>query len=171
MRTYNRTKKNKGFSLIEMVVALGILVMVLSGAVTIIVSVVNLNLLSRNKTEAVAFAQDGVTIGTSTVSNGCFVYNPGAPEIAHKKFNGSNKYYRSIAYERGIFEEKTTANPDGTSVTANTFTPAPSGNFVRVTSTVQWNERNFYNDGSTPNSAASDYNSYQLVQVARNCDE
>lgn len=56
----NRSKKKKGFTLIELVVAMGILTMVFAGTVTLIISVVNLAMSTRTKTTVVALAQKGL---------------------------------------------------------------------------------------------------------------
>lgn len=55
--------KKKAFTLIEVVVALGILAAVFAGTVTMIVTVVRLALSARQKTEAVALAQRGLAKG------------------------------------------------------------------------------------------------------------
>jgi prepilin-type N-terminal cleavage/methylation domain-containing protein len=156
MHILNSKKNEKGFSLIEVVVALSILTMVLSGAITLIVSVVNLNLLSRNKTEAVAYAQEGITIGAAKVSTGCFLYV--GPII--KEIRGS-KYLRTITYTKGEMSVDTTGD--------YTFNEQPlTGTFVRVVSLVQWFDRSSITD-TNPNLSGA--NSYQLIQIARNCNE
>lgn len=54
-------KRNNGLTLVEVVVACGILAMVLAGTITLILTVVNLSLSARQKTEAVTMAQKVLT--------------------------------------------------------------------------------------------------------------
>jgi prepilin-type N-terminal cleavage/methylation domain-containing protein len=168
MHISNNKFGTKGFSLIEVVVALSILVMVLSGVITLIVSVVNLNLVARNKTEAVAFAQDGITIGSAKVSNGCFIYAPNTPELADKTFSGQNKYFRTISFEKGDMIFNAVDN-------VYQFSANTDGTFVRVISRVQWFDKAFYTtQPSAPGYLfpdALDLNKYELTQIVRNCND
>lgn len=54
-------RSKKGFTLVEVVVALGILTIVLAATVTLIIGVVNLALVARDKTEATALVQKGLS--------------------------------------------------------------------------------------------------------------
>jgi prepilin-type N-terminal cleavage/methylation domain-containing protein len=65
----------KGFTLIEVVVSLGILAMVFAGTVTLVVSVFNLELSSRSLTEAVAIAQGKMAETVAGLDGGCTMNN------------------------------------------------------------------------------------------------
>lgn len=66
----------KGFTLVEVIVALGILAVVFVGTVTLIVNVVNLELSSRNLTEAVAIAQGKLAEAIVPINGGCTASTP-----------------------------------------------------------------------------------------------
>jgi prepilin-type N-terminal cleavage/methylation domain-containing protein len=57
----NKSRGKNGFTLIELVVAMGILTMVFAGTVTLIIAVVNLAMSTRTKTEVVALTQKELT--------------------------------------------------------------------------------------------------------------
>jgi type II secretory pathway pseudopilin PulG len=109
-------KLNKGISLVELTVAMGILSMVFAGTVTLIIMVVNLSFNSGLKTVAIALAQKGLTdkiteFRTSPNIN-CVTINTGLPAGVSS------------------LTKCTTANP-----------PVPKAgvnDFVLVTSTVAW---------------------------------
>lgn len=61
--------KSKGFTLIEVTVALGILTIVLAAMVQLIVNTINLAMVTRYKTEATALSQKGLTYGISAIQN------------------------------------------------------------------------------------------------------
>ena len=61
----------KGFTLIEMVVALGILAMALTASVTMIVGVVNLAMITRDITEASALAQKALSDSVAAACLNC----------------------------------------------------------------------------------------------------
>lgn len=58
---FTLSNKLRGFTLIELVIAMGILILVFTGTVTLIVMVVNLAMSTRIQTEAVALTQRGLT--------------------------------------------------------------------------------------------------------------
>jgi type II secretory pathway pseudopilin PulG len=60
----------KGQTLVETVVALGILAIVLTGTISLVVNIVSLVLSSRNKTEAMALAEKGLAEAVAGVENG-----------------------------------------------------------------------------------------------------
>lgn len=64
------TSQKKGFTLIETVVALGILTIALTAAITLIVNVVNMSMLTRDKTEATALMQKGIS-DAAAACGGC----------------------------------------------------------------------------------------------------
>lgn len=64
-------KNKKGFTLIEVVVALGILAMALAGAVTLITVALRLSVESRNVTQATALMQKGIADGSVAVESCC----------------------------------------------------------------------------------------------------
>jgi prepilin-type N-terminal cleavage/methylation domain-containing protein len=64
------TLSKKGFTLIEVVVSMGILALVFSGTVALIVQLVGLTLSSRMQTQAVAYAQDNLNKCMSDYING-----------------------------------------------------------------------------------------------------
>jgi prepilin-type N-terminal cleavage/methylation domain-containing protein len=68
-------KTKKGFTLVEVVVALGILAMALAAAVTLIITALNLALVSRDNTEATALMQKGLALGEVTC-NSCSTIAP-----------------------------------------------------------------------------------------------
>lgn len=61
----------RGFTLVEVVVALGILALVFSGVVTLVVQVVNLELGARRQTEAVALAQGKMAEQVALICDDC----------------------------------------------------------------------------------------------------
>lgn len=63
----------RAFTLIETVVALGILAVVFSGVVTLVIQVVNLELGARRQTEAVALAQGVLAEKVALLCSGCNV--------------------------------------------------------------------------------------------------
>lgn len=81
----------KGQTLVEVIVALGILAFVFAGTVTLIVQVVNLELAARNRTEAVALAQKYMALNIQSMGNGCtnlgVEQDKDQGQIPHEKYN------------------------------------------------------------------------------------
>lgn len=75
----------KGQSLVEVTVAMSILAVVLTGVVTLAVNAAGLMVSSRSRTEATAYAQQGLEVLKSKPSNSCYVL--GSSDLA----NGLNK--------------------------------------------------------------------------------
>lgn len=61
----------KGLTLIEVVVALGILAIVFSSTMSLVVNVVKLSVLSREKTQIVSLAQYGLSRARSSTASNC----------------------------------------------------------------------------------------------------
>lgn len=72
MHIYNKVFK-KGQSLVEVTVALSILVIVLTSTITLIVAVLNLTLSSRNRTEAITYAQRAISEGKIHLNSTCSI--------------------------------------------------------------------------------------------------
>ncbi len=75
--------KKKGQTLVEVMVALSILIIVLSGVIDLLIKSVNLVLNARSKTEAIAVVQNGLSEGISSVQGTCQIHsdNGGIPRI------------------------------------------------------------------------------------------
>lgn len=137
--------------------ALSLLMMVMAATISLIIAVVNLNLAARSKTEAVAYAQDGITQGVGKTINGCFSFTDAATQYSI----GSGRYYRTTTYERGNL---------GTE-----FTAVANGVYIRIISKVQWYIRSPYTSvGTGPYTFITtkpDYYEYRVIQIVRECDE
>lgn len=136
MHTLNR---RKGQSLIEVVVALGILAAVFATAATLIVTIVDLNVSARSRTEAVALAQKKLTekvkeakkfCGTSIASDSRTCgWGPGgrycleAEVIPGKYFSGAGGTY-SFAYDSNPANQK----------------------YVNIIVTVDWKDKSITNN-------------------------
>lgn len=157
--------KKRGFGLVEVMVALSILAMVFSAVVTLIVNVVNLNLVSRQRTEAIAFAQDGLALGVAEISNGCPSKLPTNINIDpwNKIYPDENgKYYRTISFTKGNLVNDST---DG-SIKFEEYTATGNDyNYFKVTSKVQWHERE--NFGTLPVAQNNNVNGAQVYSVSQ----
>lgn len=146
----NSIKKQPGFTLIETTVALSILALVLAGVITLIISAINLNFSSREKTQAVALAQEGLAFGNEQASNNCIVTDPGSIK---DELRYNNRFRLKVNLELGDLVEG--GSPDQISFDSN----STQRNFVRVTSEVDWNNRQ-----GEPDQAKTGYNIYTLTQ-------
>jgi prepilin-type N-terminal cleavage/methylation domain-containing protein len=79
MFVQNKQGNFKGFTLIEVVVALGILTVALVGSITLVISVVNLAMVTRDQTEATALLQQGMSDAQSKVIACCGKPDPTFP--------------------------------------------------------------------------------------------
>jgi prepilin-type N-terminal cleavage/methylation domain-containing protein len=73
MPTLNKTKKINGLTLVEVVVALSLFAIVFTGVATLIISVVNLAVISKERTEAITYAQKGLALRLKSLDYGCSV--------------------------------------------------------------------------------------------------
>lgn len=117
----------KGQSLVEVVVALGVIAIVFSGTVNLIVRVVGLNLDARDVTQATALAQKALTEAVSNTASNCTAGVTTVP-ATNVNLGGKNFTYQvaSSAYDIS---------------TAGVVTSNASGAFLKVTATVSWNDR------------------------------
>jgi type II secretory pathway pseudopilin PulG len=139
------SNRKKGFSLIETVVAL---MMVMVAVLTLVINVVALNLLSRQKTEATALAQDGLAIAVSTISNGC----PSTIPVAPWDQTFYSRYHREVTFVSG----------DLTGTPNLSFNPSAAAKpYVMVTSELKWNDKENYDP------AKSTDNTYKVQQLVR----
>lgn len=86
------TLNKKGQSLIEVVVALAILVTVFAGTITLIITIVDLNVAARQRTEAVAWAQKYLSEAVKKVEDGCVkkaasLVDPDGPPDPHPNYD------------------------------------------------------------------------------------
>lgn len=138
MNKTSRKKKISGFTIVELVVAMGIFIAVFAGTVTLIVQVVNLALSARQKTEVVAIAQRGLSEKIASFKErptmtGCTDISGTTP---------------------GVTSAKACVDQPAVSGDYNGYNPS---NFALITVTVEWEVRG----ASTPLK-------YSLVQgVAR----
>lgn len=128
----------KGFTLVEVVVALGILAIVFTGTVTLVVNVFNLELSSRSLTEAVAIAQGKMAETVASLDGGCFI---NTPISMTEPVPIDDKYTYLISNE--AFDYSVT---DG-------FT---SENFLKIKVTVSWEDKGIGE------------RTYELEQIVRN---
>lgn len=86
----------KGQSLVEVTVALSILAVVLTGVVTLIVNAVGLMLDSRDKTEAVAYAQQYLEEKKGSKTNSCDGLAITPPPVSTDIITGT-KYSKQVS--------------------------------------------------------------------------
>jgi type II secretory pathway pseudopilin PulG len=145
--------KSKGFTLLETVVALGLLALALTLSVTLVVSGTNLSMNSRDTTQANNFIQKGLSDAQSAIRNNCpacIKLDTGYYTVFPTTFNetGDNTYkhqndtinnttYNLQVEIDGSAWPNVDDTPDSTSVQSVT-----SSDFFKVTVTVTWNNRN-----------------------------
>lgn len=133
-----RTKK--GQSLVEVIVALGIITLVFAGAITLIVNAVNLEISARNRTEATALAQRELALALQAVGEGC---EKGTYEkTLTESWEGAT--YNIKVNTIGIDENDLKTEKDFT-----------SSDFAKITVTVSWKDKNLPEE------------TYQLSQIVR----
>lgn len=117
----------KGQSLVEVVVALGIVSIVFSGTVTLIVQTVNLELSARDRTEAINYAQKILNEKVVEIEGGCNLeYTTG--EVSGPPFG---KYNSTINVNNNF-----TSYGNG----------LDSANFIEITSRVTWKPKGLPDD-------------------------
>lgn len=132
----------KGQTLIEVVVALGILALVFTGTITLIVQVVNLELSAKNRTEAVTLAQRKLTEARIGIENGCS--QTSYLEVGTENGSIVTLNFAVIADDNfdagfpiGVVDASATSfdygGPPGLELDGN--------NFIRIISVVQWSDR------------------------------
>lgn len=131
------SSNKRGQTLVEVVVALGILAMVFAGVVTLIVRVVDLELMARDRTVAVSLAQKKLAETVGNLGDGCNVSDYTIPNGSivegSKTFNYSGAINNSFDYSNELNNK----------------------NFVEITIKVDWQEKS----GSV--------SKYELKQVVR----
>jgi len=134
----------KGLTLIEVVVALGILAIVFAGVVTLIVQIVSLELSSRDRTQGIALAQGKLSEVTASISNGCSNVSP-VTNAAPILFDVPNSRFSYVVAEN----------------TGINYGAAPyiiaSPDYSEITVSVFWDDR------------VSENNSIKLTQVVKKC--
>lgn len=140
--TLNRVK---GQSLIEVVVALGILAAVFATAATLIVTIVDLNVSARSRTEVVALAQKVLSENVKDAMTYC------STNVASKPKNctlmpGRPDYCVTVDVRKGRYS---------TGSSPYVFVIDPSReDFARITVTVDWKDKTVSN-------------SYEVSQIVR----
>lgn len=114
----------KGQSLVEVVVALGILAIVFSGTTGLLVRVVNLNLNARDITQATGLAQEGITRTLRGIRAQCNASLPAGIDEWRDAPNG-NRFH--LVVTSGFVDI-----PDSGGA------PTSGSSFIRVRSTVSW---------------------------------
>lgn len=122
----------KGQSLVEVIVALGIIVIVFTGTITLVVNVMNLNLNSRDVTQATALTEKKMGEAVSGIRSDCTV------DIAGLSVSGNNV---PVTLGGKSFTPVVTFQSVGRNQVSNTFVLDPTGLFIRITSTVTWRDR------------------------------
>ena len=156
---FNKKAVKPGQSLVEVVVALGIIAVIFSSIITMVVYSFNLAVASRNRTEAVAIAQEKMTDSIILIKSNCPLQNVDGNSL------GSYTTYLTNTLDGQIGED----NPSGFSTTITVRKPTAvnpndetgGGNiniekFYIVTVTVSWKDKGF-----TSNTV------YQLDQLVR----
>lgn len=133
----------KGQSLVEVVVALGILAFVFAGTITLIVQIVSLQLATRNRTEAVALAQKTMAETVSTLTDGC-------GNISSTNTTGS-----SGNFTYSVQVSNADAYPDGGSSTSSRDVDLDGNQFYQVLVSVTWDDRDYVG------------NNYELKQIVK----
>jgi prepilin-type N-terminal cleavage/methylation domain-containing protein len=127
-------RNKKGFTLIEVVVALGILTIVLSATVTLIIQVVNLAMITRDKTEATALVQKGLSEKISDIKK-C----GGTLTDSSSVVNGKNLYVY-IDKEKDASGNYTVVDND-VNILGTRGSSITSANFYKIIAVVKWNFR------------------------------
>lgn len=130
----------KGQSLIEVVVALGILTIVFTGVLTLISQVVGLELAARNNTHAVALAQRKLATVITEIGDGCNIGSLSSP--------AGTETIGAVDFE---YQIDINNNNTGFNYTSG----LDDSNFTQIVVTISWADRSF-----------SD-NSYNLKQIIK----
>lgn len=112
----------KGQSLVEVIVALGILAVVFAGVISLIVRVVDLELMARDRTIAVSYAQQVLAETIGKMGNGC-------SETADDTFTGSRTEGNEFSYTGTIKDSPDYSNG------------LDQKSFKEVTITVKWKDK------------------------------
>lgn len=99
--------RKRGISLIEVVVALGIIAIVFAGTITLIISVVNLEMSARARTEAVAITQKYLALNVHALGTGCQKNNIAPID------DSSGDPYQVTAQITSVGDDLVTQNNDG----------------------------------------------------------
>lgn len=128
--------KKKGQTLVEVIVALGILTMIVTAVITMIVAAMNLLANSRIKTEAVAFAQKRIAdaIAAYDFGNPCIINPVSIPTDTMTDSNGT----------------VITVTMNTSNLTAGEKTsfggPGPADKFIKMIATATWDYRGVASD-------------------------
>lgn len=128
---FMRTKV-RGQSLVEVIVALGIIVIVFTGTITLVVNVMNLNLTSRDVTQATALAEKKMGEAVSGIRSDCAI------DIGGLSVTGNNV---PVTLGGKSFTPVVTFSSVSRNQVSNTFVADSNGLFIRITSTVTWKDR------------------------------
>lgn len=126
--------KKKGQSLVEVLVAMGIITMVFAGTATLIVQVVNLELSARSRTEAVALGQKYLAENVSSIKEGCLNnITTGVPETD----NPNDKYtaLNSCVLVNDDLSENTSTDCSPGEIDSSVT------NFVKIITEVTWQDK------------------------------
>ena len=151
MPTLNNKKQNKGQSLVEVIVALGILAIVFASVVTLVVYALNMAVSARNRTEAIALAQEKVADATNLIQGNCPVLtatdvdqNGIKPSAMSRVITMYNAQLTGIG-ETTITNKRVTAKVEALSSEEDHYTGGtgnlPAGKFLKIIVTVRWNDR------------------------------
>jgi prepilin-type N-terminal cleavage/methylation domain-containing protein len=142
----------KGFTLLEVVVALGILAIALAGAVTLVTTALHLMTTARDTTQANVLVQKGLSDGIASVCTTCnaTTINPGSgyspKTVADNGVTRDGFWLHDTSTHKTVvikFNDSFTAPLTDTLI--NSVSP---GNYTKITSTV-------YRDGDQNNAYAS----------------
>jgi prepilin-type N-terminal cleavage/methylation domain-containing protein len=97
----------RGLSLVEVIVALGILAIVFSGTITLVIQTVNLGLSARDRTEAILLAQTVLNEKIIEIEGGCTLKTATGPlpEETRGRYKYIVKYDKSNDYGEGLNED------------------------------------------------------------------
>jgi len=116
----------RGFSLVEVVVALGILTLVFSATSILIVQTVNIAISAREKTQAILLAQKIMTEEIVKIEGDCNI-----PETTSQPISGTREEFRFfINHDRNI----------------NYGHGLEGANFIEITVNVKWDSRETFFD-------------------------
>ncbi|MDD3481153.1 MAG: prepilin-type N-terminal cleavage/methylation domain-containing protein [Patescibacteria group bacterium] len=129
----------RGISLVEVVVALGIIAIVFSGVITLIISAVNLELSARTRTEAIARNQKNLAEVVQLLESGCAKDANNLPgEVLEGDFT-INTYCRRtndilVEYDPFDPEDTTASSSDCGDLTTD-------DNYIKIISKISWSEK------------------------------